>query len=145
MAFTYDASTNRGKVRLLIGDNDSTDVLLQDDEVDFFLTDTSNNLYLAASFAAQAIAAQFSRLADTTVEEVSKKYSQQAAQYTKLSLLLESKSKRVASSIPDAVISGISRDKIRTQRKDEDRVQGKFYIDRFSNPPSENEDDDRYY
>lgn len=136
MAFTYDVSTDRGKVRLLIGDTDTNDQLLQDNEIDFFLTQANDNVYLAAAYAAEAIAATFSRKADTDVESVSIKYSQRSEQYRKLSSRLEGKGKRVKGSIPSPSITGISHDAIRTQRQDEDRVQEKFNIDRFSNPPN---------
>lgn len=48
-------------VRLLIGDTDSTDELLTDDNILFLLEETSDNAYLAASMAAQAIAAKYAR------------------------------------------------------------------------------------
>ena len=37
MAFTYDISTNRGKVRFLVGDTDATDYFLEDNEIDYLL------------------------------------------------------------------------------------------------------------
>lgn len=141
MAFTYVVSTNRGKVRLLIGDTDSNNVLLQDDEIDFFLSESNDNVYLAASYAARSISGKFSREADTTVESVSKSYSQRSRQYSQLAAQLEAQSKRVRGSIPTPAISGISKDAINTQREDEDRVQGKFYMDKFSNPQNDKEDD----
>jgi hypothetical protein len=143
MAFTYDVTTDRGKVRLLIGDTDSNNALLQDDEIDFFLTDYSG-VYMAASAAAMAIAGKFARLADTTVEEVSKSYSQQQAQYNKLSSRLEAKALKVANNIPNAAITGISRDNIRDNLQKEDRVREQFYTGKFDNPPNTYEDDDFY-
>ncbi len=57
MAFTYDITTNRGKVRLLISDTDSTDYHFEDDEIDAFLTMASSSLLLAASYALESWAA----------------------------------------------------------------------------------------
>lgn len=63
-------STDRDKVRLLIGDTDSTDPLLYDDEVDACLAQrvvvttsggTTYNLPAAAADACGAIAAKFAR------------------------------------------------------------------------------------
>ena len=48
-------------VRLLIGDTDSTDYVLQDVDIEFFLTEANANIYLAGSMAAQAIAAKYAR------------------------------------------------------------------------------------
>lgn len=141
MAFTYNVATDIGKVRLLVGDTDSATALLQDDEVEYFLEIAENNVYLAASYAAGSIAGKYSRQADVSVESVSKKYSQQSMQYMKLSLQLESRSKRVSSGLVSPGITGISRADIITQRENEDRVQEKFNMDRFSNPPNQPGDD----
>ena len=54
MAFTYDITTDRGKVRLLIGDTDAADYQFEDDEIDAFLTLASSSLLLAASYALEA-------------------------------------------------------------------------------------------
>jgi hypothetical protein len=62
-------STDRDKVRLLVGDTDQTDPLLYDDEVDACLAQrvvettsgTTYNLIAAAADAAGAIAAKFAR------------------------------------------------------------------------------------
>ena len=54
MAFTYVIGTNRGKVRLLIGDITASDYQFEDDEIDAFLTMASSSLLLAASYALEA-------------------------------------------------------------------------------------------
>lgn len=38
MAFTYDLSTDRGKVRLQLGDTSASAYVFEDDEIDYFLT-----------------------------------------------------------------------------------------------------------
>jgi len=57
MAFTYDITTDRGKVRLLIGDTNAADYQFEDDEIDAFLTMASGSLLLAASYALESWAA----------------------------------------------------------------------------------------
>ena len=60
MAATYDVTTDRGKVRLMIGDTDvtpATDAHYTDAEIDAFLTMASGSLLLAASYALEAWAA----------------------------------------------------------------------------------------
>ena len=57
MAFTYDIDTNRGKVRLLIGDTNASDYQFEDDEIDAFLSMASSTLLLAASYALESWAA----------------------------------------------------------------------------------------
>lgn len=108
MAFTYDVSTNVGKVRLLIGDTDETDILLQDEDIQFFL-DSYGNLKIAASQAAMAISAKFSREADKQVGMLRISFSIRANNYNKLSKEL----KLNASSILISYVGGISQsDKI---------------------------------
>ena len=66
MAFTYDLTTNRGKVRLKIRDTDTADAtrqLFNDDEIDFFLTEAITDLNLAAAGALDAISANAALLA----------------------------------------------------------------------------------
>jgi len=56
--FTYDTSTNAGKVRLIIMDKNSGDgnYIFEDDEIDAFLSMESNIVLRAAAMALEAIA-----------------------------------------------------------------------------------------
>lgn len=58
MAFTYDVSTNRGKVRLLCFDRVEADAVFTDAEIDAFLSLGNSDVWLAASFACQDLAAK---------------------------------------------------------------------------------------
>lgn len=61
MAFTYDLTSERGQVRLLITDTDHDNPIFQDNEIDFFLSNTavdgSNDVNLAGAKALETIAA----------------------------------------------------------------------------------------
>ncbi len=57
MACTYDISTDRGKVRLLIGDTSTTSCHFPDTEIDAFLSMASGDLLMAASYALESWAA----------------------------------------------------------------------------------------
>ena len=134
MTFTYDSSsisTDLAKVRLILGDTDSTDQLLQDEEINYFLS-LNDNVYGASVLAATAIQSKFSRLADTSIESVSVKYTQKADQYAKLSQDLKSKAEEQDLVLPSVL--GVSIDAINDANADDDRVQPKFKMDRFSNP-----------
>lgn len=56
MAFTYDPSTDRGKVRLLCTDVRETNPLFQDAEIDAFLS-LNTSVRMAAAAALEVIAA----------------------------------------------------------------------------------------
>lgn len=62
MAFTYDITTERGKVRLLCTDTDVAGGVdaqfFQDAEIDFFLAEMGGNRLRAAAIALLTIAAQ---------------------------------------------------------------------------------------
>ena len=60
MAFTYDLSTDRGTVRLIITDSDHDNPIFEDNEIDKFLSLTAvngtNDVNLAAAMALETIA-----------------------------------------------------------------------------------------
>lgn len=54
--FTYDVSTDRGRVRMLCTDRDSANPIFQDDEIDAFLAIEGSSVRLAAALALETIA-----------------------------------------------------------------------------------------
>lgn len=86
MAFTYTSdpeNSKRDAVRLLTGDTISTDALLQDSEVDYFLSLYDDSPYPAAAAACDAISSKYARQADTTNGRLSVKASQRSEAYAK--------------------------------------------------------------
>lgn len=61
--FTYDPTTNLGKVRNMIGDVTASSYLLEDADINAFLSMTSNDLYKAAALCLYRIAASKALLA----------------------------------------------------------------------------------
>lgn len=57
-------TSTRDKLRLIIGDNDETNPLFQDDELDYFLTVSADNIRGAAIDACYAAAAKYARAYD---------------------------------------------------------------------------------
>lgn len=56
MAFTYDTTTDRGRVRMLITDRDEENPVFQDAEIDAFLDMNDDSVRLAAASALETIA-----------------------------------------------------------------------------------------
>ena len=57
--FTYDTTTSRGRVRLLIGDTNASDAskqIFDDDEIDAFLSLGDNEVYAASAPACRSLA-----------------------------------------------------------------------------------------
>lgn len=64
MAFTFDSTTSRGRVRLLIGDTDTVaerNQIFTDADIDAFLDMEDESVYGAAAAACRAIAASAAR------------------------------------------------------------------------------------
>lgn len=64
MAFSYDVSSSRGRVRLLVMDRDTENEdnqIFTDAEIDAFLALEENSIYQAAAAAARAIGAESGR------------------------------------------------------------------------------------
>lgn len=108
MTYADSLSTSRDKVRFLLGDTSgvSATELLSDNEIAWVLTEESSNVYRAAAAGADAIAAKFARLADTSVGDTSVSASQKQAQYAELAERLRRKAASRGSAAP--FMGGIS-------------------------------------
>ena len=82
---TTTADERKNSVRFLIGDTDTTDQQIQDEEIAFVIGQTGNNIYHAAAFVAETIAAKFARLVTSEVDRTLRiKYSDLQIQYRSL-------------------------------------------------------------
>ena len=62
MTWTFDVSTNIGKLRALIGDTDTSSQRISDEELQVFLDQTSNDLLLSAAYACRNLATKYAFL-----------------------------------------------------------------------------------
>lgn len=143
MTWTYDGAPGTGStaaerdaVRFLVGDTDSSDPLVTDEEIGYAL-DTEGGINPAAAVAARAIAAKFSRQADKEVGDLSIKLSQKAAAYTTLAKKLTAQS-AIKLAVPFA--GGISIASKKTFETNTDRVEPSFYRDMHDYPGSSLDD-----
>lgn len=143
MAWTYDptdlatdtASGRLNSVRLLVGDTDTNDQQVQNEEIVFALSESANNVYAAASWVARIIASKYSRLVDTQLNgALSSDYSKLAEQYFKLSEDLEYRGK-TNGAVLGVAAGGLTISGINAVRANTNRVEGSFRRDRFRNPP----------
>ena len=97
MAFTYDLTTDSGKIRRLIGDTtDGTGVLpsgenFTDDEIAFFLTEEGGNIYRAAAAAFEALAGAWASVAGSLRLGVETERQEQVAAYRKQAEVLRAR------------------------------------------------------
>jgi len=133
MSFSYDPTlaTDKDKVRLFIGDTDSTQPLLQDEEIVSLLA-MFGSVAVASSTACKNIAAKFARQADRTTGDISVSYSQISKMYFDLSA--EIKVSLSALNAPMPYAGGISSADKLTREEDADRVPPAFTVDLDDNP-----------
>lgn len=90
MAWTYTDPTTSDKdaVRFLVGDTDSTEPLVQDEEIEYVLTLRATVAgdvnYWAAADVAEAIAAKFARQIDKSVGSLQGSFKQKHDHYVEL-------------------------------------------------------------
>lgn len=124
MTFTYCSPKDSDKdaVRFRIGDTDSNDPLLQDEEIEYLL-ENEGGAKRAAAVAALTISAKYSRLADEAVGQVKVSYSQKSKQYSSLADKL---SDAADSALAMPYAGGISISDKTTREDDTDRVSPFF-------------------
>lgn len=92
MAWTYsgDPSTSsKDAVRFLIGDTDTTDQQMQDEEINYLLTLYGGDVYTAAIVAARSLASKYARFPDVRIGDYSTSNSQRFNAYLALAKQLE--------------------------------------------------------
>ena len=143
MSWSYDptnldTTTSAGRlnsVRLLVGDTDTNDQQVQNEEITFSLSETGNNIYSAAAWIARTIASQYSRRVDTQLDgALQANYSDLAEQYYKLAEDLEYRGK-TNGAVLGVAAGGLTISDIQAVRANTNRVEGAFRRDRFRNPP----------
>lgn len=89
MTATYSpVATVLDEVRLEIGDTDITDAMLQDEEIEHYLTLESNAVLAASARAAAAIAGKFARLTSTQEGDVKVEAQQMYEHYREMAASL---------------------------------------------------------
>lgn len=146
MAWSYDSSnldteTASGRlntIRLLVGDTDTSDQQVQNEEITFALSQNNNNVYLSAGWIARTISAKYSREVNTSLNgALGADYSDLAKHYAGLADRLEYQGKK-SSAVLGVKAGGITISGIEAARANTNRVEGSFRRDRFQNPPGYN-------
>lgn len=144
MAWSYDetdlgtttASGRLNSVRLLLGDTDTNDQQVQNEEITFALAQSNDNIYYAASWCARTVSAQYARKVTTSLDgSLSANYSDLSKQYSALAENLEYQGKK-AGAVVGIKAGGISKTAVDGVRANTDRIAPSFRRDRFRNPPS---------
>lgn len=142
MSWTYDptdldtttASGRLNVVRLLVGDTDTLDQQVQNEEINFALLTEADDVYGASGWVASTLAAKYSRFVDIELDgQLSEKYSQLHDHYAQLADKLEGQkqSKGVYLGIS---AGGIKKSEMRRAEQDPDRVKPMYKRDSYKYP-----------
>lgn len=133
MTWSYSgdpSSSSVDSVRFLIGDTDSTDEQLQNEEISWLLSENSNSVYDASIEAARALSAKYARLAVTkTVGDLKIEYQDRSKRYADLVAILEMQ--KDSRSVPIPYAGGISVTDKDTKEDQIDRVEPRFVRGQF--------------
>jgi hypothetical protein len=127
MTWTYSgnpSSSDKDAIRYLIGDTDTNNQLLSDEEIAYELT--RSNVYGAAALSCNAIVAKLSRLVDTYLDrDIRANMSQAVKNYQALARNLEFKARL---SIAAPFCGGVSVSDKESREQDTDRVSPYFKV-----------------
>lgn len=133
MTWTYNpASLSTSalfRVRFLSGDNETTDQQVEDEEINYFLTQTSDEK-LVAAMVCEHLARKFSRMCDKTIGSLSVSAGARATAYAKRAAELRAE----ASILSDIFVGGVSISGKDALDNDADAVQPTFRVGMDDNP-----------
>ena len=136
MTWTYDASSspsNKDKVRFLSGDvsSGSTGGLISDEEINWVLSEESNNVYRSAALVCESVAGKYSAEPDVKIGDLSMSGSQVQTQFIDRAKDLRRRSLMRGVS---PFVGGISQATKNTQESDSDRVVPAFRVGFMDHP-----------
>jgi hypothetical protein len=140
MAYTYDpldlvTTTPAGRlnvVRLLIGDNNTDDPQMQNEEINFALSENGDNVYFSASFCARLLASKYARMVNTQLDgALEAEYSDRIKQYTLLSIQLSELGKKMGGKSMGVSAGGISKAAMDLANQNTDRPKPAFEVGQF--------------
>ena len=127
---TSDALGRLNATRLLIGDTDTNDQQVQDEEISFGLAQANNNVYSAGAFVCRVIAAKYSRNVDSEISGALKESASQLQDhYTSLADTLEYQGQKLGGL--GIVAGGITVSAVDGVRANTNRVKPEFNKDQF--------------
>lgn len=131
---TTTASGRLNVVRLLVGDTDTLDQQLQNEEINFALLTETDDVYGASSWAAKTLAAKYSRFVDIELDgQLSEKYSQLKDHYAQLADRLDGQKKSGGVYLGISA-GGIKKSEMRRAEQDPDRVKPMYRRDSYKYP-----------
>lgn len=137
---TTTASGRLNAVRYLVGDTNTTDQQVDDEEINFGLSENKDNVYRTAAWVAQTLASKYARYVDIDLDgQVAESYDQLYKHYSHLVDDLNSRAR--ANGSIGMVAGGISLVDMKANRRNTDRPKS-FYVTQYDNPQGDYKEDD---
>lgn len=122
-SYSGDPSSSAGDtVHFLLGDTDSTDPLLQDEEIAFLISEWDGNLYFAAAAGAEKLAEQFAREVSFSGDGANVDFSSLSTNYAAVAQRLRKLGRTQAGRGALPYAGGISQSDVDQVNADNDRV-----------------------
>jgi len=144
MAWSYDptdlntttASGRLNTVRFLVGDTNTNNQQVQNEEITFSLSQTADDVYTASAYVARSIASQYASKVNIEVDgQIKADYSDLYEHYKALADKLDYQAKKVGARLGVSA-GGITKTQVELARSNTNRVGPEFRRDRFWNPPN---------
>ncbi len=134
MTWSYSnaLTTPKDQIRLLIGDTDTSDQQLQDEEIAFFYAENTDIYTSAAACVTQLLAAYARKATSKSVGDLSLSYASRISDLKTLQADLLARASRKAPAMPYA--GGIRYSDEATDNGDDDVVKTRFDIGMHDNP-----------
>jgi hypothetical protein len=126
------ATSAKDQIRFLLGDTDTVDFQMQDEEI-VWSYNVAGSTRGAAAMCADALAAKYARLTQISADGVSQSFQQKSAQFLAIAALLR-KQDAVFRAMP--FLGGVSIADMNATLSDADRVPDIFRIGMNDDPPS---------
>lgn len=128
MTWSYNPalSTNLDRVRFLIGDTNTNDQLLANEEITWILTQQSD-VYSAAAFACRGLQAKYARKATKSVGDLSIQWAEIANNFRDLHRELTALASRFGM-VPTPYVGGISMSDKDFEEQDTDRAEPYYRV-----------------
>lgn len=131
MAFTYSgdpSASPKDALRFLVGDTDTAEQFLSDEEIAWILLETSTdpatrNIYFAAAAAAEQIAGRFAREVDFSGDQATTSLGDLQDKFISLATILRTRGREMAKQPPLPYAGGTSYTDIARHENDIDAVK----------------------
>jgi hypothetical protein len=139
MTWSYDTSlsTDKDKVRLLIGDTDTTNQYISDEEIVAMLAFNNDDVYETAAQIADSLAGRYSTTSKLEIDDFMIDFGAVAEQFATLAKRIRVSATNASANTIGAWVAGVSVTAMDAVRDDTDRVNSRFEMGQHDDPAND--------